>query len=100
MATCLAFDPFAGRKVYHWLYRAGLKDIRAHMLVHTYIRPRRLTRQLCDGAQVRDSRSACLGRFGGRATYERWVERFLAMFEDPSAFTYSGLFSVEGTVAA
>ena len=38
--------------------------------------------------------------FGGRAAYERWVERVLAIFEDPSAFTYSGLFRVEGTVAA
>jgi hypothetical protein len=29
-------------------------------------------------------------QFGGQAAYERWVERFLAMFEDASVFTYSG----------
>jgi len=36
---------------------------------------------------------------GGRETYDLWVARFLEMLEDPSVFTYSVLFLVEGTVS-
>lgn len=95
-----AFDPFAGRKVYHWLYQAGLKDIRVHMLPYHFYpgtAPHDAVAQWRTKFTILAPRVAV--RFGGQLAYEKWIERFLAMLADPAVFTYSVLFLVEGTVA-
>ena len=95
-----AFDPFAGRKLFHRLHRAGLRDICVHLL------PYHFSAGSAPQSAVEQGRMkfTILGprvseHVGGRETYDRWVARFLEMLEDPSVFTYSVLFLVEGTVS-
>jgi SAM-dependent methyltransferase len=91
------FDPFAGRKLFHRFRRAGLADVRVHMLpYHLYAGTAPERDMLNWEAKFRTVREAGARAFGSHEAYDRFGARFLEMLRDPDAFTYSTLFLVEG----
>jgi ubiquinone/menaquinone biosynthesis C-methylase UbiE len=91
------FDPFVGRKLYHIVRTAGLRDVRVHMHPHHFyagaVAPRELEfwKFKCDTIRPIATRL-----FGGEPAYDSWADAFLEMLRDPDRFSYSVLFLVEG----
>jgi SAM-dependent methyltransferase len=91
------FDPFAGRKLYHRFRRAGLVDLRVHMLpYHLYAGTAPEREMLNWQAKFDTLREVGTREFGSIEAYERFGKRFLQMLRDPDSLTYSTLFLVEG----
>jgi hypothetical protein len=94
------FDPYAGRKLFHRFRRAGLSDVRVHVLpYHLYAGAASEHDMLNWTAKFATLRPAGERAFGSKEAWERFGERFLDLLRDPDALTYSILFLVEGVNA-
>jgi SAM-dependent methyltransferase len=91
------FDPFVGRKLYHLLRKAGLGDIKVHMLPYHFYPGAAPEKHIEHWRWKFQTISRVVApTFGGEESYARWVESFLEMLHDPDRFSYSVLFIVEG----
>ncbi|PKN34487.1 MAG: methyltransferase type 11 [Deltaproteobacteria bacterium HGW-Deltaproteobacteria-19] len=94
----LNFDPYAGRKLYSYLYDLGFRDVvvcmKAHHLIYGNVRPSDLfnwTKKLEVAAvQVRGAFNAYPGGFEG------FFSDFNEFFNDPRRFTYTPLILCKG----
>jgi ubiquinone/menaquinone biosynthesis C-methylase UbiE len=91
-----AFDPFAGRKLYHRFRRAGLAQVRAHILpYHLYADEFPAEQRLNWQLKLENLRP--LGtRVMGPEAWEALARDYLAMLEDPDTLTYSVVVFAEG----
>ena len=92
-----AFDPYAGRKLFRWFRRAGLRDIKVH------VEPYHLYPGQAPAAELRNWRlkleileRVAAPALGGTVSYRRFVKRFLGFLARKDTLTYSVLFLVEG----
>jgi ubiquinone/menaquinone biosynthesis C-methylase UbiE len=91
------FDPYAGRKLYSRLHRAGLKNIRTH------VRPYHLyTSGISESdlenwdEKFRVIRPYAMTGFESGEAYDDFVGAFMDMLRDPAVMSYSVLFIAEG----
>ncbi len=93
------FDPRVGRKLYHWCYQAGLRDIVVQALPYQVY-----AGALPEGARLNwreklaTSTQRLIERTGDRARWERFRDDYLALLERPDTFYYCTLILVHGTV--
>lgn len=91
------FDPFAGRKLYYWLRKAGLEEIRVHMLPYHFYPgaagPKEIDHWRIKFETIRPLAAAAVG---GAEVFDEWVCSYLEMLQDPDRFSYSILFLAEG----
>jgi len=91
------FDPFAGRKLFTWARRAGLADIRVHLLPYHVYAGAVPSPALPNWRQKLEViRPAAQAAFGGEPEYQRFVQAFMGQLADPDSFTYSTLILVAG----
>jgi SAM-dependent methyltransferase len=91
------FDPFAGRKLFTRARRAGLGDIRVHLLpYHVYAGSISASALPNWRQKLEVVEPAALAAFGGAEAYQRFVNLFLDHLQDPDSFTYSTLILVSG----
>jgi ubiquinone/menaquinone biosynthesis C-methylase UbiE len=92
------FDPYAGRKLYSYLYRLNFSDIRAHVEAHHLIYG-----VLDDVDSYNWLKKIQVGikridfdfhRYN--SGYEEFADEFMTFFSDPKRFTYTPLISVSG----
>lgn len=91
------FDPYAGRKLYSRLQRAGLKNIRVHARpYHLYTSgiPRSDLENWDEKFQV--IRPYAMTGFESGEAYDDFVGAFMDMLRDPAVMSYSVLFIAEG----
>ena len=98
LETCSNFDPFAGRRLYHHLYRLGCRSIRMdlhpHHLIYGELGDIDATNWMMKG-QVAAKRAAySFGMYPGGL--EEFLQDFRAFFEDPARFTYTPLICAVG----
>ena len=90
------FDPHAGRKLFHRFRRAGLEQLRVHLLPYHLFAGEASARDMSNWeAKIRNLRGPgekTLGREG----WERFGRAYLEMLRAPDSLTYSVLFFVEG----
>jgi ubiquinone/menaquinone biosynthesis C-methylase UbiE len=91
-----AFDLHAGRKLYHRLRRAGLREVEVHVLpYHLYTDSFSEAQRLNWGLKLET-----LGRMGrrhmGAEAWDAFAAQYLAMLEDPDVLTYSVVIFAEG----
>ncbi|MGA9522040.1 MAG: methyltransferase domain-containing protein [Myxococcaceae bacterium] len=92
------FDPYAGRKLYHRFRKAGLQDVRVHVLpYHLYAGPAGPGDMKNWEQKFVMLRPIGIKALGGEAAWDRFVQGYLEMLLDPDALTWSVLFLVEGT---
>lgn len=92
------FDPFVGRKLFHYARRAGLERLKVHLLpYHLYAGTAPAAHVENWATKFRILAPVGVRAFGGQAAYVEFCRQFLALLEDPDAFTYSVLVFVEGT---
>jgi len=92
-----AFDPFAGRKLYHRFRRAGLESIRVHALPY-HLYPGAAPPEAMQNWELKMQtlRPRGIRALGGRAQYDRFAREFLKLLRNQDALSYSVLFLVEG----
>jgi ubiquinone/menaquinone biosynthesis C-methylase UbiE len=91
------FDPRTGRKLYHWFYQAGLRDIAVHTLPYQVYRGGVPVRDLPNWRAKVVNASAFLGkRTGDRARWDRFRDAFLSQILRPDVFYYCTLILVQG----
>ncbi len=92
------FDPYAGRKLYHRFRKAGLQDVRVHVLPYHLYAGQAAPVHLANWQQkLVTLRPVGIQVLGGEASWDRFALRFMEMLRDPEVLTYSVLFLVEGT---
>jgi SAM-dependent methyltransferase len=91
------FDPLAGRKLHHRFRRAGLEQVRAHVLPY-HVYGEELSRVQLRNWQIKLDTLRPVGvlALGGPERYDAFERAFLDLLQDPDAFTYSVLIIVEG----
>jgi len=92
------FDPYAGRKLYGYLYESGLVDIQVEMEPHHLIYGPlnevdryNWTQKLAVAAQSSGYRFPEY-----RGGYREFEQEFLSFFSDPRRFTYTPLIYCRG----
>ena len=91
------FDPYAGRKLFTRLRKAGLEEIKVHHLPYHLIAGPATPRDLANWeAKVRTLRPAGVQALGSPEAWDRFSGQFMDLLNDPDALTYSTLFLVEG----
>jgi ubiquinone/menaquinone biosynthesis C-methylase UbiE len=91
------FDPFAGRKIFHVLRRAGLAQIHVHMLPYHFYAGAAPTNDIEHWRWKFQTISAVSApALGGDGPYAQWVNSYLDMLRDPDRFSYSVLLIGEG----
>ena len=91
------FDPYAGRKLYHRFRRAGLEQVRVHVLPYHLLADEVSAAQLFNWkVKLQTLRPIGARALGGEAAYDAFASEYLAMLRDPDALTYSVLILVEG----
>lgn len=92
------FDPYAGRKLYSYLYKMGFTDIKVHVGAHHLI-----YQELNDADAYNWMKKMEVGmkkmNFDFRrysSGYEGFVEEFMTFFNDPGRFTYTPLIAACG----
>lgn len=91
------FDPFAGRKLYARYRRAGLADIRVHLLPYHLYAGAASEQEMSNWVAKFDAlRAVGPSAFGSAQAYDRFGKRFLDLLRDPETLNYSVLFLVEG----
>jgi ubiquinone/menaquinone biosynthesis C-methylase UbiE len=92
------FDPYAGRKLYSYLYKMGFVDIKVHVSAHHLI-----YQELSDVDAYNWLKKMEIGvkkmNFDFRhysSGHEGFVEEFMTFFNDPGRFTYTPLIAVHG----
>lgn len=92
------FDPWVGRKLFHGLRRAGLRDVRVHVLpYHLYAGAAPAAALDNWTEKVRTLRPHGERAFGSAAAFDAFADAFVGMLRDPDVLTYSVLLLVEGT---
>lgn len=93
-----AFDPFAGRKLFHRLRRAGLSDLRVHALpYHLYAGTAPDAAMANWELKLETIRPRGERALGSAEAYRQFRDAFLAHLRDPDVLNYSVLFLVEWT---
>lgn len=92
------FDPYAGRKLYSYLYDLGYEDIDVDVSAHHLIFGELRTADSFNWLKKVETAPRRIGYTfpeyeGG---YEEFLEEFHRFFSDPRRFTYSPLISVRG----
>ena len=94
VAQAYDFDPFAGRKLYSYLYDLGCKnievDMSAHHLIYGELEASDLFNWTCK-VEAAGPLMKC------EETYRTFREAFLEFFKDPRRFTYTPLIMCKGT---
>jgi SAM-dependent methyltransferase len=91
------FDPYAGRKLFTRMRKAGLADIKVHHQPYHLIAGPATPRDLANWeAKVRTLRPAGVKALGSPEAWDRFSGQFMDLLRDPDALTYSTLFLVEG----
>lgn len=93
------FDPYAGRKLYHYFYHHHLQAIRVHMIPHHLIYGD-LEKRDAENWQSKLDQMKALAKAGKLKLsfkIEDFCEKFMDFFKQPDRFSYSPLFLVEGT---
>jgi ubiquinone/menaquinone biosynthesis C-methylase UbiE len=92
------FDPYAGRKLYSYLYKLGFSDIKVRMSAHHLIYNRlsntdayNWLKKIEVGVKRMDFD---FRRYDGG--HEEFTEEFMRFFNDPGRFTYTPLIAVSG----
>jgi ubiquinone/menaquinone biosynthesis C-methylase UbiE len=92
------FDPYAGRKLYSYLYKLDFKDIRAHVGTHHLIYSK-----LNDVDAYNWLKKIEVGikriQFDFHlypSGYDEFVDEFMTFFNDPARFTYTPLILISG----
>lgn len=91
-----AFDPYAGRKLYHRFRRVGLEAIRVHVeSYHLYADA--ISEVQLSSWRLKLEKLRPLGiRALGARDWDAFSAEYLAMLQDPDTLTYSVLLFVEG----
>lgn len=92
------FDPWVGRKLFHFTRMAGLSNLKVHVFpYHLYAGS--APQEAIDNWDEKLSTIAPLATraFGGAARFERFHRAFLDHLASPETFTYSTLHIAEGT---
>ena len=91
------FDPHAGRKLYSRLHRAGLKELRVHVLpYHLYASSISESDLENWNEKFRVIRPYAVKGFESEEAYDDFVTAFIGMLQDPSVMSYSVLLIAEG----
>ena len=92
------FDPYAGRKLYSYLYDLGYEDIRMDMKAHHLIYGKVKTSDLFNWTKKLEMAlvkvSDTLDRYPGG--HKKFFNDFVAFFNDPRRFTYTPLMLCKG----
>jgi ubiquinone/menaquinone biosynthesis C-methylase UbiE len=93
------FDPWVGRKLYHWFYRANLHDINVRVLPHQVYAGGLPERDLTDWREKLHTAADYLTqRTGDRERWARSRDALLAQIGRPGVFYYSSLIIAWGAV--
>ncbi len=93
------FDPWVGRKLYHWFYRAKLRDISVRVLPYQVYAGGLPERDLTDWREkLHTAADYLVRRTGERERWERCRDALLAHIGRPGVFYYSSLIVVWGAV--
>jgi SAM-dependent methyltransferase len=95
------FDRFVGRKLYGWLYEAGLDKIAVKVQpyqVYTGTLPERDRQNWADKLATATARLSALT--GDPARWEHFREAYLAQLQRPGAFYYCSLVLARGHIPA
>ncbi|CAM3370981.1 methyltransferase domain-containing protein [Corallococcus soli] len=92
------FDLYVGRKMFSDFRRAGLKDVRVHLMPF-YLAPGAAEARLLKDWETRFEALAPVASpaFGGMEAYREHCEGFLAMLADPEGLKYAVTLVTEGT---
>lgn len=91
------FDPFAGRKLWHYCFRAGLGQLSSSVEVyHHYAGPIDAENGRLWNLKLDIARPAAARALGSEAAADSLKERFLEYLGRPDTFTYSNLVTVCG----
>lgn len=91
------FDPFAGRKLWHYGFKAGLRQLSSSVEVyHHYAGPIDAENGRLWELKLDIARPAAARALGSEAAADSLKARFLEYLERPDTFTYSNLVTVCG----
>ena len=92
------FDPYAGRKLYSYLYKLDFSDIKVHVGAHHLIYGNLDTIDAYVWARKIEVAGKRIGFDFHRYSsgYDGYAEEFKAFFNDPGRFTYTPLISACG----
>ncbi len=93
-----ALDPYVGRKLYSWFYKAGLKEIAVRVIPHHLIYGPLETRDLDNWEAKFDQieRMTVGGQLRLSFDVKAFRHEFMEFFRSPARFSYSPLILVEG----
>ena len=93
------FDPWVGRKLYHWFCRAGLENIRVRVSPYQTYAGSLPERDLANWQEKFTTITNYLGeRTGEREKWEQAGRMLMAEIQRPDIFYYCSLIIVCGTV--
>lgn len=91
------FDPYVGRKLYTFFYKAKLKSIKVHALNHHNIYGSMSKKDLDNWAMKLDVIEKFYDKiFKSKQEFEKFKSDMIALWKDPGSYTYTSLFLVEG----
>lgn len=97
VSEATGYDPHVGRKMFHLFRRAGLADVRVHMLPLWMVTGAADARLLEDWAiRFRTLEPIAAPALGGTEAYWAFCERYMGMLRDPEALKYSVVLITEG----
>lgn len=102
LQTTGRWDPYAGRRLYTQFYRAGLRDIKVHLLPHHLIYGQ-ITERDYNNMKAKLDQMKKLQQSGEiQLSYDmsEFASSFLSFFETQERFTYTTLILVEAQKAA
>lgn len=92
-----SFDPYVGRKLYHFARNAGLEQIRAHVIPYHLYAGAACSDHLENWRQkLQTIAPKGIEALGSVERYESFAESFIDMLAAPDTFYYSVLILVEG----
>jgi ubiquinone/menaquinone biosynthesis C-methylase UbiE len=93
------FDPWVGRKLYHWFYRANLRDISVRVLPYQVYAGGLPEHDLTNWREkLYTAANYLIQRTGERERWEQSRDALLAQIGRPGVFYYSSLIIVWGAV--
>jgi ubiquinone/menaquinone biosynthesis C-methylase UbiE len=91
------FDPYAGRKLYHHLYRLGYQDVDVNVAAHHLIFGELRNVDAFNWAKKFEVVSSKIQfHFEDYKGYKEFIEDFNKFFADPKRFTYTPVISCRG----
>ena len=93
------FDPWVGRKLYHWFCRAGLSDIGVGVVPYQAYAGGLSERDFINWREkLGTGKDYLIQHTGDRELWERLYEELLTQIRRPDVFYYCSLITVRGTV--